>query len=111
MNNNKLGLRQIKIPNQLYSLIKQDCRHCKKTMMQFYAEMLDWFIQHCADDLTIVYHASYKHGRTLSLWLDQDQLTVIRRVALRVRVSDARVIYTAMILYSRKVKEYTAASE
>src|SRR3989338_6940910 len=92
-------LRQIRISNKLYKGIKQYCKTNKKTMTQLYNEVLTWFINSVAQTTTQVYHASYKQGQMLSLWLEESQIKIISQLALQAKVSEARVIYTAVILY------------
>ncbi len=99
-------LRQIRISNKLYNRIKQHCKTNKKTMTQLYHEVLAWFIENVAQTPTLVYHASYKRGQVLSLWLEETQLKAISQLALQAKVSDARVIYTAIILYSQMVDKF-----
>lgn len=104
MKTDSYRLRQIKVPQELYNFVKQYCRHRKITMMEFYFKMLAWFIERYGDDVTLIYHASYKSGHALSLWIKENQLNIIEKIAIRANISDARVVYTAMVMYAEQVK-------
>lgn len=98
-------LRQIRIPIGLYNSIKQYCRHSRKVLREFYKEMLAWFIDSHGKNSALLYQASHKNGRILSLWLERWQVDTIHKMAIDAGVSDARVIYTAMMLYIQHTEQ------
>ncbi|MES2217084.1 MAG: hypothetical protein V4501_01600 [Pseudomonadota bacterium] len=108
----KLGtdycMRQIKIPNETYLVIKHYCKNNRISLIYFYETMLDWFLNEHRQQNTLVYQASTKHRRTLSLWIRRRQIDLINKMATNAKVSDARVIYTAMMLYLENLPELTA---
>ncbi len=101
------SMRQIKIPNETYLEIKYHCKAKKVSLVYFYEAMLDWFLQEHKNQDSLVYQASTKHQRTLSLWIKRQQIEKVNEMATRGKVSDARVIYTAMLLYLKKFPEFS----
>jgi len=92
-------LRQIRIPKELYVKIKKYCRAQHKTMLTFYEEIVTWFLAKYTTTPPTHYHASFKNGRCLSLWISKNKIEKIQKIAKIAQVSDARVIATALILY------------
>jgi cytoplasmic iron level regulating protein YaaA (DUF328/UPF0246 family) len=102
-NNLSICLRQIKVQPVLHYKLKQYCKIKKQTLTAFYKEMIAWFIEQCSDDSELIYRASYKGGKNLSLWLEEGQAIAISQFARNASVSDARVIFTALVLYTQKL--------
>lgn len=93
------ALRQIRIPKEFYTKIKKYCRVQHKKMFIFYEEVLTWFLAKYEYSPPTHYYASFKNGHCLSLWLKEDKIQKLQKMALLAQVSDARVIATALILY------------
>lgn len=93
------SLRQIVIAESIYLKIKQYCINKKITLTTFYYEMLQWFLKNYGHDTNLVFQASLNRGKKLSLWIQSRQLLDIKRIASNANVSDARVIYSALMLY------------
>ncbi len=93
------SLRQIKISVSLYQNIKLYCQTHHISMKFFYKKMLAWYINQYQNDPNVIYQASLKEGKALSLWIEQSQLYVIQTLSHKNKISDARVIYTALMLY------------
>lgn len=90
-------LRQIRISDDLYRRIRNHCNIRNITLTAFYDEMLRKFINKVQDNASIVYHASFKNGRLLSLWIRKEILVKLQDLGRQARVADARVIYTALM--------------
>lgn len=101
-------LRQIKIPINLYHDLKNYCHANKISMKLFYKNMLDWYIQHYKYNENSLYQASLNKGKTLSLWIEKKQIETVHNYAAKNKISDARVIYTALMLYIQHLCESMA---
>ena len=99
-------MRQIKIPNETYLKIKYYCQHNQISLASFYEIMLDWFLDEYALKNNVMFQASRKHHHTLSLWIKGRQIAEISKLASEAKVADARVIYTAMMLYLENTPEF-----
>lgn len=93
------SLRQIVIAETIYLKIKQHCANRQITLTMFYDEMLESFIKHYDNVKTLTFHASQNKGKKLSLWIHERQIAKIKKMAANANVSDARVIYTALVFY------------
>lgn len=100
-------LRQVKIPLSLYKKIKHYCVINDLKLKQFYKDMLAWFIKHD----NIKYQASFRNGRILSMWLPKEQFAAIVEKAAKANVSEARVVFTALILYCERLGLYQTGVE
>ncbi len=100
----KLTLRQIKLPLPVYQFVKNYCEQFELHFKKFYFNMIEWFIQYYEQTQDIVIQASHKHGKILSMWIDNEQLESVQLIAQQANVSDARVLYTAMVLYVEYLK-------
>lgn len=98
-------MRQIKIPRETYLKIKSYCFDRKISLVCFYEIMLDWFLNKYQHNNSLIYHASTKQGCVLSLWINPVQISQISQMARKANVSDARVIYTAMMLYQENIPQ------
>lgn len=99
------SLRQIVIADSIYLKIRQYCTNNQITLTTFYYEMLEWFVKNYSRSENLVYQASQNQGKKLSLWINNRQLSIIKKLSLEAKVSDARVIYTALMLYANHIFE------
>lgn len=95
------ALRQIRISKLRYVQLKQYCAHKNITLGTFYSDMIDWYFD--ANKKNSEFLASYKNGQKLSLWLPIEKIKKINMLANIYFVSDARVIFTALMLYSNEL--------
>jgi len=96
------SLRQIRVAEEFYVKLKRYCHsHCTK-MFSLYDEVLNWFLEQYANNPLIYYHASFKNGRCLSLWVHKSKIEKIQQMAKTAQVSDARIIATALMLYFKE---------
>jgi len=94
------SLRQIKINYELYVRVKQYCIIKQFTLTDLYDHILEWyFSEHLISENLAIFHASHKGGKRLSLWIKQKHLHKIITLSKTYDISNARVIYTALILY------------
>lgn len=93
------ALRQIRVTTKFYWQLKEYCRQHRKKMFNLYADALTWFLTKYAVNPFLYYYASCKNGRCLSLWIHKEQIQKIQQIARSARVSDARVIATALMVY------------
>lgn len=100
-------LRQIRVPLALYQAVKHHCIKAGITLNIFYKEVFAWYLQ----QENTIYFASYKKGRIMSIWIDDNQLKDLRVLAQAANVSDARVVFTALILYCQNYKIYESIEE
>ncbi len=104
---NNYSLRQIRVPQALYQAVKHYCITADITLNTFYKEMFGWYL---AQD-NAIYFASYKKGRIMSIWIEEKQLAELSALAQVANVSDARVVFTAIVLYCQSNKIYESIEE
>lgn len=97
-------LRQVRVPIELYKAIKIHCVANNLLLKKFYNEIFTWFFSSKSNILQ--YLACYKKGKILSLWLTSDKVNKINQHALTANVSDARVVFTALIAYTKHYNIY-----
>lgn len=96
------ALRQIRVSIEFYLQLKRYCRTHHKKMFNLYGEAITWFLEKYTKESLAYYYASFKNGRRLSLWIHKNHIKKIQSMATAARVSDARVIATALIIYFEK---------
>jgi hypothetical protein len=92
-------LRQITLRDEDYRSVRYSCIQNDQTLTEFYRHMLDWFFEEYLNDPSLTLQASVKQGKRLSLWIEERQIRLIKTLSDRFKASDARVIYTALVLY------------
>lgn len=98
------SVRQIRIPPELYREIKLYCHRNLFDMKTFYQDMLIWFRKYHERESITTYYACYKGGKILSIWFNQHDIDYIKYLAKSANVSDARIVYTALILYTESIQ-------
>jgi hypothetical protein len=93
-------LRQVRVSEKVYQQLKAFCKDRHLKMIEFYDQCLNWFLMNCHKP--IFYHASCKNGHQLSLWLRETHIEQIKTLAKCANVSEARVVFTALMSYLEK---------
>ena len=100
-------LRQIRISHESYHAIKKSAAACMCTMTEWYDHILTVFIKSHQNMPIKQYFSSVKNGKPLSLWIKKEKLEIIKEMASKAQVSDARVIFTAIMLFLEKKPHLT----
>ncbi len=92
--------KQIRIPKELYLKLKTCCAAQGKTLQYFYDDMLFWFFHNIAAKNTeLKYLASHRNGYKHNVYFSSERLPTVQALSHSANVSEARVIYTALIYY------------
>lgn len=91
-------MRQIRVPLELYKAVKRYCIEHNIKLVDFYCDMLNWFFAKKQYD---AYFASYKKGQILSVWLSESHGQQLKTVAKTMNVAEARIVYTALMIYAQ----------
>jgi hypothetical protein len=90
--------RQIRIENNLYLKIKMFCVQNEIALFQFYENSLRWFLR-LINQEKINYRATYRKGKLLTVRVNGYLAELVKKLAMEANVSEACVIYTAIITY------------
>lgn len=90
--------RQIRIENHLYLTIKMFCVQHETSLCEFYEAAIRWFIRESSQS-KVNFRPTYRKGKLLTVRINQLLATNIQKIASEANVSDACVIYTALISY------------
>jgi hypothetical protein len=91
--------RQIRIEKALYIRIKGYCVSHDKKISTFFEEVLQWFFQYKKNGGNIIYHASKQEDYLMTIRISVQLTNIINSLAVSEKLSDARVIFTALSLY------------
>jgi hypothetical protein len=91
--------RQIRIDKALYIRIKGYCVAHDKKISAFFEEVLQWFFQYKKNSDNIIYHASKQEDHLMTIRISVQLVNIINSLAVIEKLSDARVIFTALSLY------------
>ena len=94
----KYLFRQIRIEHNLYLAIKIFCVQYEIALFNFYETALSWFFRE-TNDKKINYRATYRKGKLLTVRINQFLAVKVKKLAFEANVSDACVIYTALVSY------------
>jgi hypothetical protein len=94
--------RQIRIDKMLFLRIKGYCVQHEKKISTFLEGVLEWFLRRASSGHTIIYQASRKGDHLMTIRISLKLAETIRTLAAKERISDARVIFTALTLYLKE---------
>lgn len=90
--------RQIRIDNKLYLQIKTYCVQNDIALFQFYEAAIRRFLLQIKQE-KMNYLATYRKGKLLTIRINEFLARFVKQCAIQANVSEARVIYTALITY------------
>ena len=95
------ALRQIRIAQEDYNAIKNFCAIRQCSMAEWYDHILALFIKTYQHNPPQQYFSSIKNGKNVSIWIKKEKIKIINGMAVSAAVSDARIIFTAVMWFLR----------
>lgn len=93
--------RYIETSKTLYQTIKYLAKVHQVSLKRFYHNVMEWFLPRAFND-AVSYLPNFQNSHLLSLWLSDKHIVQINELANHHQISDAKVIYSALIHYIQR---------